>query len=96
MRLSYALLFIASCIHGPSPLVHAAPTANQAPTVTVKNGTYTGTYNGYYDQDLFLGMPYAQPPLGNLRFNLPVSLNASFPGSKDATAYSPECVGYGV
>ena len=96
MRLSYALLSIASCIQISLPFTRAAPTANQAPTVTIKNGTYAGTYNGYYDQDLFLGMPYAQPPLGNLRFNLPVSLNASFPGSKDATAYSPECVGYGV
>lgn len=30
------------------------------PTVTVKNGTYSGVYSPGYDQDFFLGMPYAQ------------------------------------
>lgn len=31
-----------------------------APTVTVKNGTYSGTHSDEYGQDFFLGMPYAQ------------------------------------
>jgi hypothetical protein len=34
--------------------------ASSTPTVTVKNGTYTGIYSPGYDQDFFLGMPYAQ------------------------------------
>lgn len=67
-----------------------------APSVTVKNGTYTGLYQSTYDQDLFLGVPYAQPPVGDLRFRFPQPLNFSWSGSKAATAYYPECVGYGV
>lgn len=67
-----------------------------APTATVRNGTLRGVYSREYDQDFFLGIPYAQPPLNNLRFNVPHSLNSTWYGIKDAVEYSPECVGYGV
>lgn len=30
------------------------------PTVTVKNGTYYGVHNTAFDQDFFLGMPFAK------------------------------------
>lgn len=66
------------------------------PTVSVENGTYEGVYSSTYDQDFFLGIPFAQPPLGSLRFHQPVSLNTSWEGTKKATEYYPECVGYGV
>ena len=66
------------------------------PTVTIKNGTYAGQYNAFYGEDYFLGMPYAQPPLGELRLNNPRPLNTSFSDVKQATAYYPQCVGYGV
>lgn len=35
-----------------------------APVVTVKNGTYEGRYEPAYGTDYFLGMPFAQPPVG--------------------------------
>lgn len=42
--------------------------ANAAPpTVTVRNGTYSGLYSQEWDQDFFLGLPFAQPPVGDLR-----------------------------
>lgn len=66
------------------------------PSATIKNGTVVGRYSPQYDQDFFLGVPYAQPPLGNLRFRNPQSINASFEGVYDATQYSTACVGYGV
>ncbi|KFY47887.1 hypothetical protein V495_01758 [Pseudogymnoascus sp. VKM F-4514 (FW-929)] len=65
------------------------------PTVKVLNGTYTGIRNRIYNQDLFLGIPFAQQPVGNLRFSRPQSLNESWKGTRDATSYSPICVGYG-
>ncbi|KUF98691.1 hypothetical protein AM588_10010284 [Phytophthora nicotianae] len=40
-------------------------------------------------------MPYAQPPVGDLRFRNPVPLNTTWTDSKNATEYSPECYGYG-
>lgn len=66
------------------------------PTATTLNGTYVGRYVPEYNQDFFLGMPFAQPPVGSLRFANPQSLNTSFNGIRDATEYSVECVGYGV
>ncbi|EPS94652.1 hypothetical protein FOMPIDRAFT_50199 [Fomitopsis schrenkii] len=65
------------------------------PTATTLNGTYVGRYVPEYNQDFFLGMPFAQPPVGSLRFANPQSLNTSFNGIRDATEYSVECVGYG-
>ncbi|RLN73538.1 hypothetical protein BBJ28_00017758 [Nothophytophthora sp. Chile5] len=73
-----------------------APTAaSDLPSVTVKNGSYYGVYQSTYDQDLFLGMPYAQPPVGDLRFRNPEPLNTTWTDAKNATEYSPECYGYG-
>ncbi|KAJ3539458.1 hypothetical protein NM208_g5483 [Fusarium decemcellulare] len=67
---------------------------SKAPTVQVKNGTLEGKYVASYDQDLFLGVPFAQPPVGSLRFQNPQSLNETF-GTKKATEYADSCVGYG-
>lgn len=61
----------------------------------MKNGTYAGVYNAQYDQDFFLGVPYAQPPVGGLRFRVPQSLNSTWSGTHSAAQYSAECVGYG-
>jgi triacylglycerol lipase len=76
--------------------VLAAPASKSSPTVKVRNGTYTGVHSSTYNQDFFLGMPYAQQPVGNLRFTVPQSLNTSWEGARDAKAYSDICVGYGV
>lgn len=75
----------------------ASPAVGQsAPTATTLNGTYLGRYNPEYDQDFFLGMPYAQPPIGDLRFANPQSITTSFNDTRDATEYSAQCLGYGV
>lgn len=66
------------------------------PKAHVKNGTYEGVYSPEYDQDFFLGVPFAQPPVDSLRFQLPQSLNSTWDGSRDAKDYSLLCVGYGV
>ncbi|KAF5018122.1 hypothetical protein F66182_9915 [Fusarium sp. NRRL 66182] len=68
--------------------------SRQAPTAQVKNGTLQGKYVAGYDQDLFLGVPFAQPPVGPLRFQNPQSLNETF-DTKNATEYADSCVGYG-
>lgn len=73
--------------------VNAAPSD---PTAHVLNGTYAGVRNAHYQQDFFLGMPYAQQPVGDLRFTVPKSLNESWEGVRDAKEYSDICVGYGV
>ncbi|KAF7714483.1 Carboxylic ester hydrolase [Penicillium ucsense] len=76
-------------------VAHAAPSGTCAPTAHVANGTYTGVHSTSYNQDFFLGVPYAQQPVGNLRFKVPQSLNESWSGARDAKQYSDACVGYG-
>jgi hypothetical protein len=89
MNILFATLsFISSSI---AVTVNAA----NAPVAKVKNGTYVGRYAAEWNTDYFLGMRYAQPPLGSLRFHTPVSLNSSWPGSRNATQYGYECYGYG-
>ena len=59
-----------------------------SPAANALNGSYAGVRNEFYNQDLFLGIPYAQPPVGNLRFRAPVSLNSTWKGMRDAVKYS--------
>ncbi|KAL6231042.1 Alpha/Beta hydrolase protein [Aspergillus navahoensis] len=67
-----------------------------SPTAHVKNGTYEGVYSPEYNQDFFLGVPFAQAPIDDLRFRLPQSVNATWEGARDARKYSLLCVGYGL
>ncbi|KAK2126441.1 Alpha/Beta hydrolase protein [Fusarium oxysporum II5] len=75
--------------------VSKPPLLKKPPTVQVKNGTYIGTHSNSYNQDFFLGIPYAQPPVRNLRFNTAQSLNTTWTGKKPANSYSAACIGYG-
>jgi cholinesterase len=61
-----------------------------SPTVKVKNGTYAGVYSVAHKQDYFLGVPYAQTPVGDLRFRIPQSLNSTWLGERAAANYSAE------
>lgn len=79
-----------------TPAQYGPPSyGSNAPTVTVKNGTVAGLHSTTYNQDFFLGVPFAQPPVGELRFTNPQSINSTFNGTVQATEYAPECVGYG-
>ncbi|XP_046995582.1 cholinesterase-like [Schistocerca americana] len=62
--------------------------------VTVQQGTLRGTtatsvYNASYTA--FLGIPYAQPPLGELRFQPPQAASG-WEGVRNATEYGSDCV----
>lgn len=66
------------------------------PLAKTRNGTFAGTHNFRFDQDIFLGMPYAQAPIGDLRFHYPRSINVSWNHIQPALEYGPHCIGYGV
>ncbi|KAJ7639985.1 alpha/beta-hydrolase [Mycena polygramma] len=68
----------------------AAVSASQ-PCVTIGNGTIHGVDLPQFGQNLFLGIPYAQPPVGDLRLRPPQSINTTFE-TLDATAYGPHCL----
>ncbi|KAJ4393943.1 hypothetical protein N0V93_003160 [Gnomoniopsis smithogilvyi] len=61
------------------------------PYVTTLNGTYSGLHLPKFQQDLFLGMPYAQDTGGSNRFLIPQSLTETWNGTRPATFYGPAC-----
>ncbi|KAK0662826.1 Acetylcholinesterase [Lasiodiplodia hormozganensis] len=65
------------------------------PTVNITNGTLEGIHSSQYDQDFFLGIPFAEPPIGDLRFRVPKPFSSAWSDVKPVTTYSKECVGYG-
>ncbi|KAM0086053.1 hypothetical protein ACKRZS_001650 [Fusarium odoratissimum] len=75
--------------------VGAASVPRNSPVVELKNGSYYGTHNSAYNQDLFLGMRYAQAPLNDLRFRHPQPLNSTWDGVRNATEYQSRCYQYG-
>ncbi|KAK8019136.1 hypothetical protein PG990_004274 [Apiospora arundinis] len=77
------------------PYIAAAGEVDPAPRAQTINGTYEGLHLPDWDQDAFLGMPFAQPPIGPLRWRWPQSINASFAGVRNATAYGHSCMQYG-
>lgn len=60
-------------------------------TVRTTSGTYTGFVNSTApDVNQWLGIPYARPPLGALRF-MPPEKAPNSPGDNHADAYKPIC-----
>ncbi|KAI0075535.1 alpha/beta-hydrolase [Panus rudis PR-1116 ss-1] len=69
-------------------VLHASPTSSPPPTVTLDKGSFEGTTDAVVDK--FLGIPCAKPPIGNLRFRLPVP-NDPYTGTHSATNFGPAC-----
>ncbi|OCH85829.1 carotenoid ester lipase precursor, partial [Obba rivulosa] len=61
-----------------------------APTVFLDQGTFNGQIVGNVEE--YLGIPFAQPPVGNLRFQVPQQ-NNPYNGTFDATQFGSSCPG---
>jgi len=66
----------------------AASGSGAAPIVTTTDGAVRGTAGP--EGDAFLGLPYAAPPTGNLRWR-PPQPPARWRGVRDATSFAPSC-----
>jgi Carboxylesterase type B len=62
--------------------------AASGPVTGTANGPVRGLANGAVDE--FLGIPYAAPPVGALRWQPPQPA-ASWSGVRDATQFAPHC-----
>ncbi|KAI9170559.1 Lipase [Paramyrothecium foliicola] len=80
--------------HASSFTSYASPNST-APLVNLKDGTLIGVHNLAYDQDFFLGVPYASPPVGDLRFRRPIPPRP-WNGSRVADSYGPWCMGNSI
>lgn len=65
------------------------------PKAKLAVGTYVGAHSTVYNQDNFLGIPYAKPPVGDLRFAAPEPYTEKFDTPRNATQYGWMCIGYG-
>jgi len=66
----------------------AASGSGSGPVVTTDDGAVRGVTAGTVDE--FLGIPYAAPPTGNLRWR-PPQPPAAWRGVRDATQFAPSC-----
>jgi hypothetical protein len=96
VKISLSALPLAALLSSSPASALTLSSDDYVPSVEIKNGTYTGTHDSLYNIDSYVGIPYALPPVGDLRFRVPQSLNTSWTEPRNATVFSPFCVGYGV
>ncbi|KAJ6606330.1 extracellular triacylglycerol lipase precursor [Mycena vulgaris] len=67
--------------------------SNAAPQIKLGKTTLYGTYSAVSDGvEMFAGIPYAEPPIGRVRF-MPTTLMATFSESRfNATQFGPGCL----
>jgi para-nitrobenzyl esterase len=86
----------AQCFVGVAVLAMAAAgfadlPGTSAPTVEISSGALQGTHFGDSPNDVaFLGVPYAAPPVGELRWK-PPDAPAKWSGVRKADAFGPVC-----
>ncbi|CAK4000325.1 Hypothetical predicted protein [Lecanosticta acicola] len=64
---------------------------NGVPTAKIRNGLVKGLHLETFDQDIFLGIPFAEAP----RLDNPRPINMTWNETFDATHFGPACYGFG-
>jgi len=80
--------------HAAASSLFSQDVLSSQPKVTIVNGTLAGRYLPDRDQDVFLGIPFAEPPVGELRFKRPRPLVKKWDGVLQATKFGPACYQY--
>lgn len=74
----------------------SAVSGSWAKKVTTTNGTVVGGKCESSDVNYFLAIPYAEAPVGDLRFAAPQSYDKKYDGDVlNATSPAPRCIQFG-
>ncbi|KAI6026036.1 Alpha/Beta hydrolase protein [Pisolithus marmoratus] len=85
----YSLVYLTTLVLSIIPAIATHVAKRDSPLVALDYGSFRG-FSSAFSTESFLGVPFAQPPVGNLRFNKPVP-PPSFTGVKNATWYGNAC-----
>lgn len=92
MKKHYATLLLLMIFSGASPFQSAAQENNGFPVQTkIENGTIEGLYDTKTALQLYFGIPFAKPPVGNLRWRAPQPVD-NWSGVKETKAFGPRSV----
>ncbi|KAI0265657.1 carotenoid ester lipase precursor [Gloeopeniophorella convolvens] len=83
------LVLVCVSLHSVVLASSSPPLPNLPNSVRLDNGLFVGNQTGNVTE--FLGIPFAQPPVGNLRFRLPQP-NLPYQGVHNATQFGPACI----
>jgi para-nitrobenzyl esterase len=81
--------FLLAAITGAILMTTQTAMAQSGPEVTITSGTLMGTAEGGVES--WKGIPYAEPPVGDLRWRAPRPAE-SWTGVRDATEYGSDCM----
>ena len=84
----FTFLLIVFCLRAQQPGTSVNAAQAKAPIVSTPAGTLRGTSVG--DVEIFLGIPYAAPPVGEFRWRPPQPFTA-WRGERDASKFGANC-----
>jgi para-nitrobenzyl esterase len=87
-RLAVGAAVIAAVLTGVTTSATAQQQSHGAPVISTSGGAVRGAATATTDE--FLGIPYAAPPVGKLRWEPPAP-PAPWHGVRDATQFAPHC-----
>jgi para-nitrobenzyl esterase len=87
-RLGATALALTATLSGVVGAAQANPAHDRAPLVVTTGGAVRGVDGGAVDK--FLGLPYAAPPVGAMRWQPPAPA-ARWSGVRDGSAFAPHC-----